>query len=527
MWGVIVGGNVPWSPYIYLAIGLMLGFAGFGLWKLWRLDKTSRRWLLLMGVHLSIVFILPLIDFFMNRRLGKTAQGRHIFIPAAAALAGLIGWGLTTALPQRWRRWLFPVIVISLIGWTVGHIQRLATFDPALLPLRTIPQAAEWLPDMVEAQFGEAIELVSYELDPQLDQGLVRMTLAFRSLAYVNQNYLLSLKLVDSQGKIVSHWTGYNGHGRLPTLAWDPGDVVFDRLALPLPNLAAGDYTLEIQLLTGQMTASLDRLVSLPLTLDEPATLILDETKSIDGLIYNLWRADGPTPGARPTYRYPATISIVTDAPRSVELLGPLGQAWSPTYGEANIYNFIIGPRWPSGEYRLQIISEQGDQKVSEALLFVENWWPRHFAVPDAIEVPTQANFANQFEFLGYTLPQKKVQAGEAFPLTLYWQVPPDKSPEAHFIQFNNLLDSSGTVYGGYERLPLEYYSTLLWTPGEIVVDGYTVPVKAGAPPGQYYLDVGYYLIVGQSAVNLPLVVEGQMTDVSSVTIGPIEVVSP
>ena len=34
-------------------------------------------------------------------------------------------------------------------------------------------------------------------------------------------------------------------------------------------------------------------------------------------------------------------------------------------------------------------------------------------------------------------------------------------------------------------------------------------------------------LIVGESAVNLPLVVDGQMTEVSSVTIGPLEVVSP
>jgi hypothetical protein len=53
------------------------------------------------------------------------------------------------------------------------------------------------------------------------------------------------------------------------------------------------------------------------------------------------------------------------------------------------------------------------------------------------------------------------------------------------------------------------------------------VPVAAAAPPGEYYLSVGYYLTVGASAVNLPLVVDGQMTEVSSVTIGPIEVVKP
>jgi hypothetical protein len=127
---------------------------------------------------------------------------------------------------------------------------------------------------------------------------------------------------------------------------------------------------------------------------------------------------------------------------------------------------------------------------------------------------------------LGYSLPQKQVRAGEAFPVTLVWQAPADRSPQANFIQFNNLLDSGGQLRGGYDRLPLENYSTLLWAPGEVVIDGYAVPVDADAPPGEYWLDVGLYLTVGEAAVNLPLVENGAPTDVTSVTIGPIEVVA-
>ena len=63
---------------------------------------------------------------------------------------------------------------------------------------------------------------------------------------------------------------------------------------------------------------------------------------------------------------------------------------------------------------------------------------------------------------------------------------PAGKIAAANFIQFNNLLDSNGELYGGYERLPLEYYSTLLWAPGEVVVDGYAVPVDVDAPSGEY-----------------------------------------
>jgi hypothetical protein len=143
------------------------------------------------------------------------------------------------------------------------------------------------------------------------------------------------------------------------------------------------------------------------------------------------------------------------------------------------------------------------------------------------ISVPLQANFANQIHLLGYDLPQTQVKAGEALPLTLYWQAPPDKSPEADFIQFNQLLDSTGTRRGGYDRQPQEYYRTQLWAPGEIVVDGYTVPVDADAPAGTYYLNVGYYVIVNDSPVYLPLVIEGQVTELNNITLGPIEVAAP
>jgi hypothetical protein len=175
----------------------------------------------------------------------------------------------------------------------------------------------------------------------------------------------------------------------------------------------------------------------------------------------------------------------------------------------------------------LQITAKGQTKLLDELDLTIENWWQRHFQVPEEIEVPLEANFANQIRLLGYKLPQKQVEAGEAFPVTLYWQAPPNVSPQANFTQFNHLHDSSGTLRGGYDRRPLEYYSTLLWAPGEIVVDGYAVPVDPNAPPGKYYLDVGYYLVVGESAVNLPLVNDGKMSDVSSVTIGPVEVIAP
>ncbi len=560
-WGLKIGRSIPLFPYVYWVITLILGVAVFGLWRLWQTKATSRKWLALFIFHIGLFFILPLVRFELTRRLSVAAQGRHILIPAATAVVALLVWGLATAIPQRWQRPVFAVIIIGFIAWTGTHLYRLATFAPPPLPLRTIPQAAEQLPYAVDASFGQTMALVSYDLDPRPEQGLLDLTLAWRALAYTNESYLLRVNLVNTQDEVVSHWLGYNGQGRVPTLTWDPDDVVFDRLTLPLPNLPAGDYHVQLQVVgsTGPLPVSyqsMDQQLSqsanphqsdqpelLPLTriaLAKPATLTLARNTGFIGqgltspiqVDFDLWRTDGPvSPTQFPTYRYPTTISIITShSGLNLALIDPDGRAWPATHSQANIHAFIIGPRWPSGDYRLQMTLQETDdvvgQTVSEPLLRVENWWERHFERPD-IAVPVEANFADQIKLLGYKLPQNQVKAGQAFPLTLYWQAPPNRSPQADFTQFNHLLDSTGTLRGGYDRRPLEYYSTLLWAPGEIVVDGYAVPVEADAPPGEYYLDVGYYLIVGESAVNLPLVEEGQMTEVSSVTIGPIEVVRP
>lgn len=544
-WGVGIGDQIPLSPAIFIFVGGMVGIALFGLWYLWKRDKSSRHWLILLAFHTAIFVIAPLVRFGLSRRIGQTAQGRHILIPAAAAIMVLLVWGLATAIPRRWQRFVLAAIIAIFLGWSSMHLYRLATYSIPPLPMRTLPEAAGWLAKPVNVTFDDSIELVSYQSDTHSQAGLLKLDLAWRSLAHVNQNYLLKIELIDAEGAVVSHWQGYNGQGRVPTLAWDPGDSVFDRLVLPLVNLPAGVYDLELQLLGRGGPLILDNgnsaLLLTEITLDSwtdftPSRQIgFDVDDAPTEIGFELWQVDGPAQTKPvPVYRYPGTITVITDPsfdlPINVELLDETGQVWQAAQRKSHIHTFVIGPRWASGNYRVRFTLNQTDNAVTKItnkpVLRVENWWERQFEAPE-IAVPMEANFANQLKFLGYELPQKQVKAGEAFPVTLYWQALPHKSPEANFIQFNHLLDENGTLQGGYDRRPLEYYSTLLWAPGEVVVDGYAVPVDPDAPPGEYFLDVGYYIMVGESAVNLPLVVDGEMTGVSSAMIGPIMVLEP
>jgi hypothetical protein len=180
--------------------------------------------------------------------------------------------------------------------------------------------------------------------------------------------------------------------------------------------------------------------------------------------------------------------------------------------------NFIVGPDWPAGDY----YTTPSDHRP--LLQVAENG--RNFTLPD-ISSPLEAEFADKIRLLGYNLPSRRVEPGSGLPITLYWQG--QQWMGENFVIFNRLLDNSQIAWGGYDRLPQENYSTLFWAPGEIVVDGFAVPVDAEAPDGVYTLSLGWYREMDGQAESLPIIdpVTGEPTGATSVQIGPVKVGGP
>jgi hypothetical protein len=199
----------------------------------------------------------------------------------------------------------------------------------------------------------------------------------------------------------------------------------------------------------------------------------------------------------------------------NLHLLGPDGVPHPPASAGPTWANFIVGPEWPAGDYRLQAEGEV-------VLRVAPNH--RNFQLP-VISHPLDVNFENQIKLLGYNLPTRRVEPGAGLPLTLYWQGL--QWMGENFVIFTRLLDNDGqTSRGGYDRLARENYSTLFWAPGEIITDGFAVPVAADAPAGIYMIHVGWYQQVNGESPSLAIVNpdSGQLTDSTAVTIGPIKV---
>jgi len=65
---------------------------------------------------------------------------------------------------------------------------------------------------------------------------------------------------------------------------------------------------------------------------------------------------------------------------------------------------------------------------------------------------------------------------------------------EKSYTVFVHLLDKNGMIGGQWDSVPSGgLLPTNSWLEGEVITDEYEVPIRAGAPPGQYVIEIGMY----------------------------------
>jgi hypothetical protein len=425
-----------------------------------------------------------------------------------------------------------------LLTWSLFQLAYMTAVYPDPLPVRTTTFNPASIPQPLKHRISETIEFLGYDFMPDSAQSIINLTLYWRALGQVEENYRTQVQLVDQAGQPRFTWLSHPLNGHYPTRAWDKSDVIRDTLPLPLAAMPPGVYSIRLNLLREAEDTPLaaEPLEIMQFTLpNRPA--IANSSLISDTLQYRLWtNPDSPTyPFSLPEARYRQTIplswanigqlSTADLQPPTFSLVGPDNTPRSPAAVGDSTAIFIVEADWPSGDYRLQ--TEAAEQTFQTGPVLTVANEVRQFTLdplPPGF-IPVEANFADQVKLLGYTLPTRRVEPGGGLPLTLYWQ---SLTPAlGNYVVFDKLLDEKLQVYGGYDRLPREYYSTILWANGEVVEDGFAVPVLPTAPPGIYNLHVGLYKPTNGQPVSLPLVQNGQTTEATSVVIGPLKVGGP
>ncbi len=545
-------------------------------------SPPSRLLLSLLLLHLTLPLLLPLLRYAVTFSLADTAQGRHLLFAAAPAFAILLVWGLMNITQHAARQrhasggtppevrkrairntqhatrntnyqlpitnYLPPLLPgLFVLTWTGVQLWTMTWAYNPPLPVSTLPAAQAQTSHQLNQALNEVVTLVGYNSQIDPESRVLRLDLIWRATAISLVDYLTEVSLMDAEGQAQAQWLGYSANGRYPTRAWDVGDMVRDTIWLPIAGLPPGSYQLSLNLIpTSQNDPAHQVITPMTLTqmsLENPSLRLFNDAlpftdQAVAAAGFSVWR-NGVALTAPETFRYRETVLVtlsplLPDQQRMVRLIGPDNRSFAPVREMNNTALFIVGPDWSSGNYHLQVtvtssIASEAQQVNSSTVLNVLNFWQRQFT-PLIREgqgryIPVEANFANQVKLLGYDLGANRAEPGGGIPLTLYWQGLDWLGND--YTIFSKLLAADGTVHGGRDRLPREGYRTLYWAPGEIVTDPFGAPVNADAPDGVYTLNIGLYKQVGQQAISLPLVQEGQPIDITSVNIGPIKVGGP
>ncbi len=133
---------------------------------------------------------------------------------------------------------------------------------------------------------------------------------------------------------------------------------------------------------------------------------------------------------------------------------------------------------------------------------------------------PRVANFKDQVKLLGWDSPAPSpADSGASF--NLYWQSL-DTWTEDYQIALR-VQDAAGNLWGKQDRRPAGYtYPTTRWKKGENLFGAYTVPLVAGAPAGDYFVELTVYTASNPSGLDV-LAPNGAPLG-RSVKIGPMPV---
>lgn len=500
-----------WTVWLMLA---GWGLALAGLVRRWSTFVSARRlWLSLLLGQLGLLLLLPFLRYFISGD-ATTAFAQHILFPAGVILLALLLEGLRAWLAPARLAGLMFVLAAIFLGQNVALIR--AQMAPRF-PLQSVPLAVE---EPVAAPL-PGLSLLNFATHSDAQQ--LTVTLQWRTEEQLNDDYRVELTLLDAAGQLQAVWFGQPLAGRYPSRAWLSGDRVRQTVSLPLAGLSSGAYDLHLRLFTsgGTVEGEPVALGSVDLAPGPPQfaqTLPLADASPG----FSLW----PAPETPVLYRENATVLMVVQSKAAdlrFSLVDPTGQTHEPDRQAGHLLNFVIQPHFPAGSYHLRAEQWQGDSLLAQAdsdpLLMVETEL-RQFSLDTPPAQPVQADFAGYVTLLGYDLPAGEVQPGQALPLTLYWQA--QRIIGADLIVFNTLVAESGAAWPGRDRLPREVYSPMFWTPGEIVSDPFAVPIDPAVPAGRYSLHVGLYLPVGEAPVLLPLVQEGQFSQITHIEVGPI-----
>jgi hypothetical protein len=338
--------------------------------------------------------------------------------------------------------------------------------------------------------------------------GALRLTLFWRADAPAppGANYLVSLRLVDSSGSVAWQSSGsVPVNGLYPTNAWRPGETISDFYSVPITaGLAPGKYQLQVGLFppfrvsAGSGWTNVAPVTVLPPT-ESPAPPYPVRMQFGPHWLMGYAAPESAAPGS-----HVAVILYWLHGAGSDSSVTAFGQtrslaAWPPGTIVPLEYKLTA----PASGDLLPLVVD-GGQPARCGWISSSSRTCAITAIQLLGEAAAEGvvNFDNQLVLRHAVIETPAVERGGSVNVTLEWQALQTIAED--YTVFVHLVGPDGLLHGQVDFYPVKgTLATSHWTPGKVIRDPYTVMVPADAPPGEYTVHVGMYLLA--TLERLPL----------------------
>ena len=233
IWGLFGNDNLSLPAWILVVLGIvcLLALLGVALVIIDRRQMKQLRMLALLGGF----FLFEAWVLTADKAAGTSEPRGRYLMPVFSTASFLLTLGIFRLAPARWKESAPRVLPAGLLLLSLAIPSFL--LGPIYAPPR-LEASAELLPgeEPIHAYFGDFAELVGYSIEPQNLQvwDTATVTLVWRSLKQVDNNYTVGVNLLDGAKESHGVAAHFPGGGNFATSLWRPGDVFRDSYAVSL-----------------------------------------------------------------------------------------------------------------------------------------------------------------------------------------------------------------------------------------------------------------------------------------------------
>ncbi len=337
------------------------------------------------------------------------------------------------------------------------------------------------------------------------------LTLYWQALQPPPGNYRVVFQLLDSEGATRFTSTANVPVGQMyPTAAWPLDDVVadFHNIALD-PALEPGAYTLQVGLFPPFSDEALGSWATIAnVTLQPPASSPRIASPLRVRFANGIWlmgidAPDSVTPGSKiETTLYwllPPGLSdsVVADVCSNELCSSPARIQLNPAARPASrLIETRATFNAPTSTGQLPLWIKLDDQEAACG------WWSSPSPTCKAAEIRIEGlplaadaiNFDNQIALESLQIETPMASPGQTVIVTAIWRGL--KPMESDYTVFIHLLGPDGIVHGQVDMWPVQgTLPTTQWPINEPIADRFEVRVPDDAPPGEYKVEAGWYLL--------------------------------